>query len=86
MENETGNRPEKKFSSGAISVAIWRNETVKDGKPSSFKTVTLQRSYKKGDKWETTSSFGVNDLPKAALVIGEAYKYLVLGHHEDLAA
>ena len=82
MENE-GNKPEKKFSTGAISCAVWRNEAVKDGKESSFHTVTLQRSYKKGDKWEHTQSLRVNDLPKAALCLEEAYKYLVLNQPED---
>lgn len=79
MENnmET-NKPEKKFSTGAISAAIWRNESVKDGKVSSFHTVTLQRAYKKGDKWEHTTSLRVGDLPKAALVLEEAFRYLVL--------
>lgn len=78
-----GKRPEKKFSTGAISAAVWCNETVKDGKASSFHTVSLQRSYKKGDKWETTQSFRLNDLPKAALVIEEAYKYLVMHRAEE---
>ena len=81
---ESGNRPEKKFSTGAISAAVWRNDTVKDGKVSTFHTVKLQRSYKKDDKWETTTSLRVADLPKATLVLEEAFKYLVLNHNEDL--
>lgn len=80
-----GKKPEKKFSTGAISAAVWRNEAVKDGQVSSFHTVSLQRSYKKGDKWETTHSFRLNDLPKAALVIEEAYKYLVMHRPEEQA-
>ncbi len=85
METET-NKPEKKFSTGAISAAIWRNDSVKDGKVSSFHTVTLQRAYKKGDKWEHTTSMRVADLPKAALVLDEAFKYLVLNRQEDQLA
>jgi hypothetical protein len=83
MESD-GKKPEKKFSTGAISCAIWCNESVKDGKVSTFHTVTLQRSYKKDDKWEHTQSMRVNDLPKAALCLEEAFRYLVLNQPEDL--
>ncbi len=76
-------KPEKKFSTGAISAAVWCNEAVKDGKVSSYRTVKLQRSYKKDDKWEHTQSLREADLPKAVLVLEEAYKYLVLGKGED---
>lgn len=74
------NTPEKKFSTGAISATIWKNNgTSKDGQAVEFSTISLQRSYKdKEDKWQTTNSMRINDLPKAALVISKAYEYLVL--------
>jgi hypothetical protein len=73
------NLPEKKISTGAISATVWQNETVRNGQPGIYRTVTLQRSYKdKNDRWQTTSSFRLNDLPKAALVLNKAYEYLVL--------
>ena len=73
-------KPEKKFSTGAISVAIWKNQAKsKEGQDGEYYTVSLQRSYKdKNDKWQTTSSLRVNDLPKASLVINKAFEYLVL--------
>jgi len=77
------NRPEKRFSTGAISASVWRNEAVKDGKAESYHTITLQRAYKKGDKWEHTQSLRVADLPKAALVLDEAFRYLVLHKQMD---
>lgn len=78
-----GNKPEKRFSTGAISASVWRNDAVKDGKAESYHTITLQRAYKKGDKWEHTQSLRVGDLPKAALVLDEAFRYLVLHKQMD---
>lgn len=81
------NRPEKKFSTGAISAAVWRNNGVQDGQVTEFHSVTLQRSFKdKAGKWQTTQSLRLNDLPKVALVIQEAYKYLVMKGEEHAAS
>ena len=76
------NLPEKKFSTGAVSATVWRNERVsKEGAVSEYRTVSLQRRYTDGDgKWHSTNTLRVNDLPKAALVISEAYRFLVLAN------
>lgn len=73
-------KPEKKFSTGAISATIWKNEgKSRTGENVEYKTVNIQRSYQDKDgKWQTTSSMRVNDLPKAILVLNKAYEYLVL--------
>jgi len=77
----TGNQPEKKFSTGAISATIWKNQgtSKKTGEAVEFRTITLQRRYTdKEGKWQTSSSLRLNDLPKASLVLQKAYEYLVL--------
>ena len=77
----TGNQPEKKFSTGAISATVWKNNgtSKKNSEPVEFKTVTLQRRYTdKEGKWQTSSNLRINDLPKASLVLQKAYEYLVL--------
>ena len=67
-----GKGPEHKFRAGGVSATIWRNESEKG----SFSSVKLEKSYKDSqDNWKTTSSFGVNDLPKAILVLSKAYEY-----------
>ena len=77
------NLPEKKFRSGAIAATIWANSTVRDGKPATYRTISLQRSYKdKNDEWKSTDSMRVNDLPKAVLVLSKAYEYLALNSEE----
>lgn len=80
-EEKTGNQPEKKFSTGAISASVWKNQgtSKKTGEAVEYKTVTLQRSYKdKNDQWQHTSSLRATDLPKATLVLQKAFEYLVL--------
>ena len=74
------NMPEKKFSTGAISATVWKNSRQgKDGKTFETQTVSLQRRYTdKEGEWQSTNSLRLNDLPKAALVLDEAFRYLAL--------
>lgn len=79
-EYVSGNLPEKKFSTGALVATVWENQgKSREGDNVSYKTVSLQRRYKddKGE-WQSTSSFRLNDIPKASLVLQKAYEYLVL--------
>ena len=80
-EEKTGNQPEKKFSTGAISATVWKNNgsSKKTGEPVEYRTVSLQRRYTDKDgNWQTSNSLRLNDLPKATLVLQKAYEYLVL--------
>ncbi len=89
QENTTGNQPEKKFRAGAISATIWLNQgqSKKTGEAVNYRTISLQRGYKdKNDQWQNTNSFRVNDLPRTALVIKQAYEYLVTKQQENSAA
>lgn len=78
------NMPEKKFRAGAIAATVWSNDTIRDGKQVSYKTVGFERSYKdKSDKWQTTNSLRVTDIPKAILVLNKAYEYLALNEDNE---
>ncbi|MFH1511320.1 MAG: hypothetical protein ABIF10_06520 [Candidatus Woesearchaeota archaeon] len=79
------NVPEKKFSAGAVSATVWKNEV--QGKPgASYFSVGLQRSYKDKDgNWQHTTSLRLNDLPKASLVLERVYEFLVLKETGDEA-
>ena len=83
--DKLGNQPEKKFRAGAISATVWLNQVQgKNGEPVSFRTITLQRVYKdKNDEWKNTNSMRVNDLPRATLVLNQAYEYLVTKQSEE---
>jgi hypothetical protein len=81
MSSGNGNMPEKKFSTGVVSATVWKNNGVskKTGESTEFRTISLQRRYTDKDgNWQTTNSLRINDLPKASLVLGKAYEYLVL--------
>jgi hypothetical protein len=84
-KKSAGNMPEKKFRAGAISATIWLNQaTAKDGKLVQYRTISIERAYKdKSDEWKYTNSFRVGDLPKASLVLDEAFKHLVLKQLQD---
>ena len=79
------NAPEKKFSTGVISATVWKNSgTSKEGSPTEYKTITLQRRYTDKDgKWQSTNSLRINDLPRAVLVLNKAYEYIVLKEQTD---
>ena len=85
IQNQTANtRPEKKFKAGALSISIWKNATVKDGKPVEYRSVSLGRSYKKNGTWQnSTASLRVHDLPKISIMIDEAYKYLIMNNTNE---
>ena len=57
-ETVSGNMPEKKFSTGAVSATVWQNEGKnKTGEPVNYRTVSLQRRYKdKEGNWQSTST------------------------------
>ena len=78
--SEEKNSPEKRFSCGPITATVWKNNgKTKAGDPVDFRTVSFQLSYKdKAGEWKSSSSLRANDIPKAQLALGEAYKFLVL--------
>ena len=74
-------QPEKRFKCGVCEVSIFENViTTKDGKKVRIKKASFQKRYKNAEgEWKSTSILDANDIPKAKLVLNEAYKYLVLG-------
>ncbi len=75
--------PVKKFSVGAIQVAVWENESKEGNR---FNTVSLDKRYKdKSNEWKSSSSMKLNDLPKAILALQKAFEYLALKEPEQNA-
>ena len=47
--------------------------------PTNLRSISLQRVYKDKDgKFQHTTSFKVNDIPKAVLALRKAYEYLTV--------
>ncbi len=85
-QETTGNQPEKKFRAGAISATVWLNQgqSKKTGEATNWRTISLQRGYKdNNDQWQNTGTMRVNDLPRAALVLKQAYEYLVTAQQDS---
>lgn len=81
------NKPEEKFRAGGITATIWKNNGKdKEGNPTTFKTIAIERNYTdKEGKWQATSSFRIIDLPKVALVANKAYEHLVMKKSQESA-
>ncbi|MFH1256900.1 MAG: hypothetical protein V1494_06450 [Candidatus Diapherotrites archaeon] len=70
------NSPLKKFSAGAIQVAVWENNGS-EGKV--FQSVSIDRRYKdKKGEWKSTHSLKPSDVPKAIVALQKAYEFVVL--------
>lgn len=61
-------KPVEFFREGNVSLSVWPNQGVKG----EFNTFSITRSYKKGDEWKYSTSFGTNDLPKVKVVLEKA--------------
>lgn len=66
-------KPTHTIPNGRIQAAIWKNRRA-DGRE--WFNVTFTRSYKVGDKWEDTASFGREDLPVLALTAVQAFAWI----------
>ena len=70
-------KPEKVFKVGGCTASVFENENS-GPTGTTFRSVTLQRMYKDKDgNFQYTSSFKLNDIPKAALALEKAYDYLL---------
>ncbi len=75
MSDKTdSNKPVKSFRLRGITASIFENSS-EDGK--SFYKVSLQRSYKQGDEWKSTNSFGRDDLPLVSLLTKQAWEFIL---------
>ena len=76
--NETIKRPEKEFSAGVISAAVWKNQKKDNtGRETETRTISLQKRYKINNEWKRTNNLNQNDLPKAILVLQKSFDFLV---------
>ena len=78
VEIETkGNRPEKKFRSGPISVAVWKNEAVSGDEKTVFRTATFERTYMDSEKeFQTTKQLRRDDIPRLQRALDKEYDFI----------
>ncbi len=78
MQDQQRNKPNKVFRCGAVRASIWANRRVMQDAVVEVHSIRIEKSYKEGDQWKQTMTLSTEDLPKAAIVAQEAYKYLRL--------
>ena len=70
-------QPEIVFRHGACSAAVFVNEVTRGEDAFKVRTVSFQRRYRDcNGEWQSSSSLGVNDIPKAILVLQKSFEFL----------
>ena len=59
------------------SASIWEREFTVKGKPTKFISISFERSYKDGEDWKNTDSYGREDLLVLAYIAKEAFRWIV---------
>jgi len=72
MTGDNNNRPTHEVRLGRIKAAIWKNETENGPRFS----VAITRLYRTDERWESTTSFGRDDLPLVAKVADMAHTWI----------
>ena len=76
MSDKTdSNKPVQSFRLRGITASVFENQS-EDGKTTFYK-VTLQRSYKQGEEWKSTNSFGRDDLPLVSLLTKQDWEFIL---------
>ena len=73
---KTANRPVQTIRYGSVRAAVWRNMVDNGNASRPSYSVTFSRSYKDGNHWKDTSSFGPDDLLVLAKVMNDAHTFI----------
>lgn len=79
QKQKMNNRPVHVVRYGAIKAAVWLNQTASGP----IHNVTLSRSYKDGEEWRETGSFGPDDLLPAAKALDQAHTWIFEQRHSE---
>jgi hypothetical protein len=73
---KAANRPVHTIRYGSVRAAIWRNMIDAGNASRPVYNVTFSRSYKDGEQWKETGSFGADDLLVLAKAANDAHTYI----------
>ena len=80
LKNKT--KPVHEVRIGCIKAAVWKNETEAGVRYN----VTFSRLYRDGDQWQSTDSFGRDDLLLLAKVADQIHSWIFTQGQEDDSA
>lgn len=70
------NKPEKVFKAGNCQASVFIHTVQKGEKKIEMPSISFQKRYMdKNNKWQGTGNLGLNDIPKAVVVLEEAFKW-----------
>ncbi len=73
---KAANRPVHTIRYGAVRAAIWRNMVDNGNASRPIYNVTFSRSYKDGNEWKESSTFGQDDLLVLAKAMDDAHTFI----------
>ena len=76
------NQPIHSIRHRSLKVTIWQNETEKGP----MYNVTVTRSYREGDIWHDSHSFGYDDIMNAAKLLYDAHSFITAERAKQHAA
>ena len=68
-----GSRPVRTFRLRGVKVAVFENKSEQGA----FYKTSLQKIYREGEEWKTTTSLGRDDLPVARLLLQRAWEFIL---------
>jgi len=74
--SKPSNRPVHRIRYGPIQAAIWRNMVDNGNVNRPFYSVTFSRSYRDGQSWKESASFGADDLLLVAKLADEVHTWI----------
>ena len=77
QETASAQKPIKTIRLRGVSASIFANRVKVEGRDRTFHKVSVQRSYKDGDEWKQTTSFGRDDLPVVNTVLQRAWEFIL---------
>ncbi len=74
---KTANKPVKVFRNRGLSASVFPHRAMVKDRSVTFHNVTLQRTYKVGEEFKTTSSLDRDDVPVAILLLQRAWEFIL---------
>jgi hypothetical protein len=76
--------PVAKFRAGQVSSAVWENEVQMPRGTVKILKATVQRRYKdKSGIWQSSTSFGRNEIPLAIHCLQKAFEKIIEKQNEE---
>src|SRR2546423_499930 len=76
-KSQAPNRPVRVFRLRGVKVAVFENRAETEGRGSLYHKVSIQRIYREGEEFKTTTSLGRDDLPVVRLLLERAWEFIL---------